>query len=76
MQGRDHVVVLASDNMYLYENLDLHKPIAQTLDAVSNLRTQDRMRSLVSEPKYLVPGHDPGVFTRFPKVSDRIVRIE
>jgi glyoxylase-like metal-dependent hydrolase (beta-lactamase superfamily II) len=76
VQGRDHVVVLASDNMYLYENLDLHKPIAQTLDAVSNLRTQDRMRSLVSEPKYLVPGHDTDVFTRFPKVSDRIVRIE
>ena len=26
-------VVLASDNMYLYENLDKHLPIAQTFDA-------------------------------------------
>jgi glyoxylase-like metal-dependent hydrolase (beta-lactamase superfamily II) len=76
VQGREHIVVLASDNMYLYENLDTHKPIAQTLDAASNLRTQDRMRSMVSEPKFLVPGHDPGVFTRFPHVGDRIVRIE
>jgi glyoxylase-like metal-dependent hydrolase (beta-lactamase superfamily II) len=76
VQGREHTVVLASDNMYLYENLDTHKPIAQTLDAVSNLRTQDRMRSLVSDAKFLVPGHDPGVFTRFAKVSERIVRIE
>ena len=58
--------MLASDNMYLYENLDTHKPIAQTLDAVSNLRTQDRMRSLASEPRLLVPGHDPAVFDRFP----------
>ena len=62
--------------MYLYENLDTHAPIAQTLDAASNLRTQDRMRSLASEPRRLVPGHDSAVFARFPRVSDRIVRIE
>ena len=31
-------VILASDNMYLYENLEKHVPIAQTLDADSNLR--------------------------------------
>jgi hypothetical protein len=34
------------------------------------------MKSLASEPRFLVPGHDPAVFTRFPRVSDRIVRIE
>jgi hypothetical protein len=62
--------------MYLYENMDAHLPIAQTLDAVSNLRTQDRMKSLASEPRLLVPGHDPAVFTRFQHISDRIVRIE
>ena len=73
---RPHAVVIASDNMYLYENLDTHTPIAQTLDAASNLRTQDRMKSLASEPRLLVPGHDPAVFARFPRVSDRIVRIE
>jgi glyoxylase-like metal-dependent hydrolase (beta-lactamase superfamily II) len=76
VQTRTHTVVLASDNMYLYENLDAHQPIAQTLDAASNLRTQERMRSLASEPRLLVPGHDPAVFERFPRVADRIVRIE
>ena len=69
-------VVLASDNVYLYENLDTHKPIAQTLDADSNLRTQDRMRSLASALTLVVPGHDPAVFDRFPHISDRIVKIE
>jgi glyoxylase-like metal-dependent hydrolase (beta-lactamase superfamily II) len=73
---RPHAVVIASDNMYLSENLDTHTPIAQTLDAASNLRTQDRMKSLASEPRLLVPGHDPAVFARFPHISDRIVRIE
>jgi len=76
VQTRTSAVVIASDNMYLYENLDTHKPISQTLDAVSNLRAQDRMRSLASDPRLVIPGHDPAVFDRFPHVSERIVRIE
>jgi glyoxylase-like metal-dependent hydrolase (beta-lactamase superfamily II) len=76
VQTRTSSVVIASDNIYLYENLDTHKPISQTLDAVSNLRAQDRMRSLASDPRLVIPGHDPAVFDRFPHVSERIVRIE
>jgi glyoxylase-like metal-dependent hydrolase (beta-lactamase superfamily II) len=72
----DRTVVLASDNMYLYENLDTHAAIAQTLDAVSNLRTQDRMRSIAGAPSLVIPGHDPAVFSRFQRISDRIVKIE
>jgi hypothetical protein len=69
-------VILGSDNVYLYENLDTHTPIAATLDAQSNLRAQDRMRTLASALRLIVPGHDPAVFTRFKHVTDRIVRIE
>ena len=75
-QTRTHTVVLASDNMYLYENLDTHAPVAQTLDAASNLRNQDRMRGLATTPALVIPGHDPAVFDRFPRVSERIVRID
>ena len=69
-------VILASDNMYLYENLEKHVPIAQTLDAASNLRAQDRMKQLAASPRLIVPGHDPAVFEKFTKVSERVVRIE
>jgi glyoxylase-like metal-dependent hydrolase (beta-lactamase superfamily II) len=69
-------VILASDNMYLYENLEKHVPIVQTLDAASNLRAQDRMKQLAASPRLIVPGHDPAVFEKFPKVSERVVRIE
>src|SRR3954468_8261767 len=69
-------VILASDNMYLYENLEKHIPIAQTFDAASNLRAQDRMKQLAASPRLIVPGHDPAVFDKFPKVSERVVRIE
>ena len=68
-------VVLASDNMYLYRNLDEHKPIAQTLDADSNLRAQDRMKTLATNPRLIIPGHDPLEFERFPTVAPGIVEI-
>jgi glyoxylase-like metal-dependent hydrolase (beta-lactamase superfamily II) len=67
--------VFASDNIYLYENLDKHVPIAQTLDAASNLKAQDRIRTLVSDPRLIIPGHDPAVFTRFPSIGDGQVAI-
>ena len=69
-------VVLASDNMYLYENLDTHAPIAQTFDAASNLAAQDKMKTLVRDPRFIIPGHDPAVLTRFPRVAEGLVRIE
>lgn len=68
-------VVIASDNVYLYENLARHVPIAQTLDSASNLRTQARMATLVSDPRLIVPGHDPEVFVRFPTLGNGVARI-
>ncbi|HXG91664.1 MAG TPA: N-acyl homoserine lactonase family protein [Blastocatellia bacterium] len=68
-------VVLASDNLYLYENLDKRAPIAQTLDKDSNLRAQDRMKQIASKPELIIPGHDPEVFVRFPKPGNGVARI-
>lgn len=69
-------VVIASDNMYLYENLQRHAPIAQTFDAESNLRAQDRMRQIAASLDLIVPGHDPEVFIRFPKPGNGVARIQ
>jgi glyoxylase-like metal-dependent hydrolase (beta-lactamase superfamily II) len=74
--GRTGTIVLASDNAYLYENLEHHRPIAQSLDTTSNLRAQARMARLASEPRLIVPGHDGEVFTRFPKPGNGVARIE
>lgn len=76
VDSRAGKIVLASDNMYLYENLDKHVPIAATLDADSNLRAQDRMKQIAANPKFIIPGHDPAVFEKFPKVAERVVRID
>jgi glyoxylase-like metal-dependent hydrolase (beta-lactamase superfamily II) len=69
-------VILASDNVYLYENLGKHLPIAASLDFESNLRAQDRMKQLAASPRLIVPGHDPAVLERFPRVNDRAVKVE
>lgn len=71
----DGPIVLASDNVYLYQNLTTHAPIAQTLDPKANLQAQERMQTLSAASKVIVPGHDPEVFTRFPSVADGVVRI-
>lgn len=68
-------VVVASDNAYLYANLEGHRPIAQTLDSLSNLRAQARMLTLATSPRLIVPGHDPEVFVRFPSPGNGVARI-
>ena len=70
------IVVVASDNLYLYENLERHRPIAQTLDSTSNLAAQERMKKLAASPRLIVPGHDPAVFTRFHAVAEGVVKVE
>jgi glyoxylase-like metal-dependent hydrolase (beta-lactamase superfamily II) len=76
VKTRGGTMVIASDNVYLYENLEKRVPIAATLDAKSNLAAQDRMRQIASGIKRIIPGHDPEVFTRFPKVAEGIVRLD
>lgn len=76
VDSKDGKIVLASDNMYLFENLEKHLPISATLDAESNLRAQGRMKQIAASPKLIVPGHDPAVFERFPHVSANVVRID
>jgi glyoxylase-like metal-dependent hydrolase (beta-lactamase superfamily II) len=68
--------VFTSDNVYLYENLEKRVPIAQTLDAASNLKAQDRIKTIASNPSLIVPGHDPAVFERFERIGEGIVRIK
>ena len=69
------VVILASDNAYLYENLEKRLAIAQTLDAASNLAAQARMFQLASSAKFVIPGHDPAVFERFPAPGNGVALI-
>ena len=67
--------MLASDNLYLYETLEKQLPIAATVDTASNLRAQVRMRQIAARPDFIVPGHDPAVFAKFPNPAPGIAKI-
>jgi len=69
-------VVVASDCLYMYENLDKHLPLGLTEDREADLRAQERMLSIASTPRLIVPGHDPAVFKRFPKPGGGVAKIE
>lgn len=72
----DPPVVLASDNCYLYRNLETRTPIPtfSPADRESNLKALDRMIGLAGARERVVPGHDPLIFSRFPS-KGRIARI-
>ena len=69
-------VVVASDNIYMYENLEKQLPLGLTEDRDADLRAQARMLKIASSPRLILPGHDPAVFERFPKPGDGVARIE
>jgi glyoxylase-like metal-dependent hydrolase (beta-lactamase superfamily II) len=69
-------VIVASDNAYLYENLARHIPIAQTFDSAANRQAMERMAKLASNERFIVPGHDPDVFVRFPTPGKGVARIQ
>ncbi|HVU98488.1 MAG TPA: N-acyl homoserine lactonase family protein [Puia sp.] len=70
-------VLLASDNLWVYYSLDHMMPPSEggTFDNAAFVRSLQRMKTLVADPKYIVPGHDAAIFTRFPKVAEGVVEI-
>jgi len=60
-------VVLASDAVHFYEEYELDRPFGVIVDLPGMYAAYDLLRTLVAPPgALLVPGHDPGVLTRFP----------
>jgi glyoxylase-like metal-dependent hydrolase (beta-lactamase superfamily II) len=68
--------VLASDNCYLYRNLETRTPIPtfSPADREGNIKALEQMVMLAGAAERVIPGHDPLVFTRFP-TAGRIAKI-
>lgn len=74
--GGELPYVLASDNCYLYENLESHRASAtfDPADEPGNIAAQQRMVTLAGSVDRVVPGHDPAQFERFPTIG-RVAKI-
>ena len=71
-------VLLASDNIWVYYSLEHLLPASQggTFDPTAYVNSMRRMKTLVTDPKYIIPGHDSKIFGIFPKVAAGIAKIE
>ena len=78
VQSGTDKIIIASDNAYSYYNIDhlISAPANATFDTTAYAKSLGRMKTLASEIKYIIPGHDASMFSRFPKVSEGIVRIK
>jgi glyoxylase-like metal-dependent hydrolase (beta-lactamase superfamily II) len=70
-------ILLASDAIWFYYNLNNLLPVPTfTFDPKAYVDAMKRMKTLVSNPELIIPGHDDQVFSKFMKISDGIVKIE
>jgi glyoxylase-like metal-dependent hydrolase (beta-lactamase superfamily II) len=72
-------VILASDNIWIYYNLDHLKSSPYpdgTFDTTAYVRSMQRMKTQASDIKYIIPGHDAAIFSRFPMIKPDIVKIK
>jgi glyoxylase-like metal-dependent hydrolase (beta-lactamase superfamily II) len=69
-------ILIASDAIWFYFNLDNLLPIPiYTFDPRAYVEAMKRMKTMVTNPDYIIPGHDDLVFSRFPEVCKGIVKI-
>ncbi len=71
-------IVLASDNIWIYYSLDHLVPASKggTLDPAGYVKAMQRMKTMVSDVKFIIPGHDSQAFSRFPVVADGVIEIK
>jgi glyoxylase-like metal-dependent hydrolase (beta-lactamase superfamily II) len=77
LKAGNNKIILASDNVWVYYNIDHLLPAnGGTLNAAGYTKAMQRMKTLVNNPKFIIPGHDAQIFSKFPKVTDGIVEIK
>jgi glyoxylase-like metal-dependent hydrolase (beta-lactamase superfamily II) len=75
--GRNKII-LASDNIWVYYSLEHMLPPSAggTFDPAGHVNAMRRMKTLVNNPKYIIPGHDRKIFSKFRSVGEGVVKIE
>lgn len=71
-------IILASDNIWIYYSLEHLRPAASggTFDTTAYVKSMKRMKTLVTNTKYIIPGHDSKIFSIFPAITEGVVKIE
>lgn len=67
--------ILGSDSAHIFKNYEEEIPSCFITDMVAWMRTYDSLKSKVSSPDLLFPGHDIEMSTRYPKMTENITRL-
>ena len=65
-------VVLASDAVHLYANMEQVRPYPIIYNLADMLEGYEKLKRLADSPRHIVPGHDPLVMARYPAVSPEL----
>lgn len=69
-------ILIASDAVWCYYNLEHLLPSVLTFDPDAYVQAMIRMKLLVPDSDYIIPGHDDLVFKKFPEIKEWIVKID
>ena len=69
------VAVLGSDSGHTFRNYHEKWPSAIFVDMVALMKTHDLLKSKVSSPELLFPGHDPLLNENYPEVAKGVTRL-
>jgi glyoxylase-like metal-dependent hydrolase (beta-lactamase superfamily II) len=67
--GEGTPVILASDAAHFYDELNRERPFAVIADLAEMYEGYDTLRELAGAEGHIVPGHDPGLMERYPRVD-------
>lgn len=67
--------ILGSDCAHFFKNYRQDWPSALIVDMVAWMRSYDKLKSKVSSPELLFPGHDPLMSRNYPKIEKGVTRL-
>jgi glyoxylase-like metal-dependent hydrolase (beta-lactamase superfamily II) len=73
--SKTNKILIASDAIWFYYNYNKLLPATLCMDPKAYVGAMKRMKTLVTNPDFIIPGHDDLVFTKFPNVAEGVVKI-
>jgi glyoxylase-like metal-dependent hydrolase (beta-lactamase superfamily II) len=73
VDGLSGRLVLASDALHFYEEMERDRPFAFFHDLEQTYRSYGELRALRDQGNTIIPGHDPAVMDQFVRVNDHCV---
>jgi len=66
------IAIVGSDCAHLFRNYEEEIPSSFIIDMIAWMKTYERLKSKVSSPDLLFPGHDSKMLTDYPRVAEDV----